>query len=80
MAGSSAGIVGCGRGCPGCSMDARLLIWLSSSSIVGMAYCPRLMAASAAYIIGKNCVQFFTVDRSLSYAPRPCPTTYISSV
>jgi hypothetical protein len=29
---------------------------------------PRVsIAASVAYIIGKDCVQFFTVDRSLSY-------------
>jgi len=40
------------------------------------------IAASAAYIIGKNCLQFFTVDRSLSlhYVPRLRLTTYISSV
>ncbi|MGH8490190.1 MAG: hypothetical protein ACREXS_15305 [Gammaproteobacteria bacterium] len=40
------------------------------------------IAASAAYIIGKNCLQFFTVDRNLSFHYAPCPglTTYISSV
>jgi hypothetical protein len=40
------------------------------------------IAASAAYIIGKNCLQFFTVDRSLSfhYAAPVEPTTYTSSV
>jgi hypothetical protein len=40
------------------------------------------IAASAAYIIGKNCLQLFTVDRSLFYyyAAPVEPTTYISSV
>jgi len=40
------------------------------------------IAASAAYIIGKNCLQFFTVDRSLSsyYAAPVEPTTYTSLV
>jgi len=35
------------------------------------------IAASAACIIGKNCLQFFTVDRSLSfhYVPRSGLTT-----